>query len=322
MADGFALRFDNVNYTAQQERLLSTILAMPSDRIHARPGVRAGVSTNLTVSTGGSPESAIIQGGTGVVNDIAGGGSYLFVIGAGSNTKPLTARPATGQSRIDVVVAKVLNGDERVSDGFGIREVDLAVITGTATSGTPTAPTVPTGQLRLAELVVPASGAISVQNPGQRTVALGGILPLASQAEQDGIEAVYDGLMVYREDTDVFQGRLAGAWEKFSIAGRGGNPYAEAAGTALCSGSSVIAGGFASVNVTFPAGRFTVPPKVTPFVDGFVTNTSTIVAKYASSVTTSGCTLNFVNSGTGTVSWTNLPVAWTAVQMTSTAATG
>lgn len=320
--DGYALRFDNVPYTSLQERALSTILAMPADRIHARPGRRPGASNNLTVAIGSSPESAVIQGGTGIVNDVAGGGSYLFVISAGSNTKPLTARPPAGQSRIDVVVVKILNVDERPADGTGIREVDLDIIVGSPSTGTPTAPTVPTGQLRLAELVIPASGTITVQNPGQRIVALGGILPVASQTERDAIEAIYEGLMVYREDTDVFEARVNGAWERLAITGRGGIPFAEAAGTALCSGSSVVPGGFASVNVTFPAGRFTVAPKVVPFVDGFVTNTSMVVAKYASSVTTTGCTLNYVNSGTGTVSWTNLPVAWRAVQMTSTTATG
>jgi hypothetical protein len=201
MADGYALRFDGVAYPAEAERLFHSTLAMPGAATRARPGIRAG--GGLVVTVGGGPESASVSPGSGIITDtVAGLGSWFFVIPT-TVSKALATRPASGQSRLDEVVARINTTSN---------EVEIAVITGTATAGTPTAPTIPTGQLRLAELLVPASGSVSVQKPGQRIAALGGILPVASAAERDAIEVIYDSLVIYREDTDTYQARVNGNW--------------------------------------------------------------------------------------------------------------
>jgi hypothetical protein len=201
MADGIALGFDGVSYPMDDLRRLLTALGMPSAATRARAGVRAGGGLEVTV--GGSPESAQVAPGAGVITDTgAGVGSWVFVIPS-SVSKTLTGRPAAGQSRLDEVVARI---------NTTTKEVEVGVLAGSPTSGTPAAPTVPAGNLVLAELVVPASGSVTVQKPGRRTAALGGILPVASQAERDAIEVIYDGLMVYREDTDRYEGRANGAW--------------------------------------------------------------------------------------------------------------
>lgn len=201
MADGIAMWFDGVSYPGDDLRRLLTAFGMPSSATRARAGVRAGGGLEVTV--GGSPESAQIAPGAGVITDTgAGVGSWVFVIPA-SVSKALTGRPAAGQSRLDEVVARI---------NTTTKEIELAVIAGSPTSGTPAAPAIPAGNLLLKELLVPASGSVTVQKTPARAVGLGGVLPVASQAERDAIEVIYDGLMVYREDTDRYEGRANGAW--------------------------------------------------------------------------------------------------------------
>lgn len=208
MADGYALRFDGVSYPAEAERLFHALLATPASATRARAGIRAG--GGLAVTVGSGPESAVVAPGGAILTDTGAGlGSWLIVLPS-SVSKALASRPSSGQSRLDEVVARINTTS---------KEVEVGVITGTATAGTPTAPTIPAGQLRLAELLVPASpAAVSVQKPGQRTVALGGILPVVSSAERDAIDVVYDGLIVYREDTDVYEARVNGTWRAVLVA--------------------------------------------------------------------------------------------------------
>lgn len=317
MADGIGSRFDGVAYPAANERLLDATLMMNGGAGQGRPGVRPGISSLITV--GGSPEAVTIAPHNGVIVDSAGGGTFRYHIPSAVSIN-LAARPSAGQSRIDEVVVVVKNVDVRPADL--VREVDLQVLTGTPSAGTPSAPTIPTGAFKVAELSVPASGTVSVNIAAQRMVALGGILPVASQAERDAVANIYDGLTVYREDTDVCEQRQNGAWERLAVAGRGGTPYAQAAGTATISGSSVVPGGFANVTISFPAGRFTQAPLVEVHLNGFVTNTSQVVAKFADQITTTGARLQVANVSAGTVSWTSLPVMWRAVQMTAASAAG
>jgi hypothetical protein len=206
MADGIALRFDSVAYSAANERLLASVLAMPSTSLLSRPGRRPGGGLEVTV--GGTPETATVAPGGGIITDTGGGGSFPFVIPSSVGIA-LAARPAGGTSRFDEVIAVIKNVDVRPADGT--REVDIQLLTGTAGSS-PTAPTIPTGALRLAELTVPASGSVSVAKQPNRIAALGGILPVSSATVRDAIEDIYDGLVVYLEDLDVLQVRANGAW--------------------------------------------------------------------------------------------------------------
>lgn len=226
MADGIALRFDAYTsgafvgtpaYTAADERLLSTVLAGPGGALLARPGVRPGPGGAVTV--GGTPEAVTVQPFCGIITDTAGGGSYLFVIPA-AVSKTLATRPGSGTSRLDELVVKILNDGPRPADGS--REVAVELITGTA-GASPTAPTVPSGKLRIRELAVPASGTVSLSKPPPRIAALGGIIPVAGTSERDAIDSLYDGLMVCREDTGVLEARLGSSWKRVLTASATGD---------------------------------------------------------------------------------------------------
>lgn len=143
-----------------------------------------------------------------MITESAVGGTYVFSIPSPvSITMP--ARPGAGTSRIDYVLARILNEDARPGDT--LRVVDLYLLSGTA-GGSPVPPTIPTGHLRIARLDVPASGTIAVSQPAPRMAAAGGIITVTDSTERDAISPLFDGIMVYREDNDSYEGRVNGAW--------------------------------------------------------------------------------------------------------------
>lgn len=100
-----------------------------------------------------------------------------------------------------------------------------------------------------------------------------------------------------------------GACELIGSTG-GSLPHAMAAGTV----SLTFSGAPASASVTFPPGRFSVAPNVMATLLG---TTGLGITTSVTDVTATGCTVRGSSSYTGTVS-----VAWQAVQMTSSSATG
>lgn len=206
MPDGIALRFDSVEYAAADERALQSVFLHPSSALLARAGRRPG--PGLTVTIGGTPESATVAAGGGVIAD-PDGGAYVFVIPTAVALE-LAARPSTGNSRISYVLARIK--DEDVRPGDTLREPDLYLLEG-ANAASPTAPSIPAGHLRIARLDIPSVGAIAVSQLAQRMAAAGGTLIVTDATERDAISPLYDGLIVYREDNDTFEGRVDGAWE-------------------------------------------------------------------------------------------------------------
>lgn len=93
-----------------------------------------------------------------------------------------------------------------------------------------------------------------------------------------------------------------------TLANRNYAPYSEAAGR-----STTVAGG--TITVTFPSGRFSVPPIV---LTGSVIHPNVSVT-YIDTVTTTGFNLRAFTIGGGQIAAT---VDWHAVQMTSSAAPG
>ncbi|WP_394938831.1 hypothetical protein [Psychromicrobium sp. YIM B11713] len=90
-------------------------------------------------------------------------------------------------------------------------------------------------------------------------------------------------------------------------------PRREAAG----SGTITVSGTNGSINVTFPPGRFTVPPIVMVTRQ---TGTNANHGVYAEAVTKDGCKITMYygpGGGTGTTQ-----VAWHAIQFTDTTANG
>lgn len=242
MADGYALRFDGVEYTAEMERLMASVLGMPASATRARPGVRIGGGLEVTVGAG--PESAVVAPGAGIITDTgAGAGSWLFVIPS-SVSKPLATRPSAGQTRLDEVVAKINTSTD---------EVEIEVLTGSATAGTPAPPTIAAGKLFLKEFLVPESPtAITLQKTAPRTAALGGILPVADDDERDAIEVLYDGLVVYREDLELWEGRAGGAWGEMPQKINQDDAMDTASGNAAPSSTANVTIPGLSVTVTSP----------------------------------------------------------------------
>ncbi len=298
MPDGHVARLNAVEYAAQAERLLDAVLLTPAGSLQGRAGIRPG---GLAVSIGGSPESVIVAPGVGVINTGSNAdGSYRFAIPA-AVSKPLGARPSAGTSRIDLVVARVLDADIPALSTTQ-REVQIEIVTGIP-GAAPNAPALPPASLLLKQLTVPASGSIAVGGIVPRTVASGGVLPVASVAERDALPA-YDGLVVYVEAIDDLQVRRDGAWVTVT-------PTRPQAGTeSITVGSSTNP---VSKNVTFPTPFDTTPRVVVNQIQG----DSTFYHAWVSpgSVTPTGFNLSAKKTGPSGVS--AIAIDWIALPSTS-----
>lgn len=92
-------------------------------------------------------------------------------------------------------------------------------------------------------------------------------------------------------------------------------PWAMAAGSFIHS-PNIVANAFVDLTITFPAGKFSVPPIV------IVNNSSVRVTTGAQSgVTTTGCTIRLFNGTTGTAVGGHI-VRWQAIQMTQGSESG
>lgn len=299
LGDGIALRLDDpgnasAQYDASDDRDGFTGLMMAGGAgIAVRAGRRPGT---LSVTVGGSPESVSVPPLCGVVTD-PDGGAYLFATNV-TVGKTLATRPASGTSRIDIVVARVYDADVHPADTTK-RELDIEVLTGTA-GASPSEPTIPNGALRIATLTVPASGSVTVSVNGPRHVSAGGILPVSNQSARDSLTA-YDGLMVYREDTDVFEGYFAGAWKTIT---RGEDtPQAGSVSIDMAGNSTK------TVTINFPHA-FTVAPAVT-----LTTNQANIYGNLTTNPTTGNVGVR-VSTRDGTTSTATVTLFWTAIPAT------
>lgn len=201
--DGFASRINGVEYAAVDERRMDSALLMPgpvSAPFSARPGRRVN-GAGLTVSVGGGPEAWTVSTGAGVIYDpaYASQGAWRFEIPSAVSAN-LPARPGVGQSRIDLIVARIYDPGAL---GSGLAEVKIERVNG-ASGASPSAPSLPALSVELARMTVPASGTITVTPSTRRTVAAGGVLPVATTAEMEDLETdglAYPGLTVYNLQT-------------------------------------------------------------------------------------------------------------------------
>lgn len=205
--DGYANRINGIEYNAVDERRMNSVLLMPGGPTSAPFSARSGRRVNgagLTVSVGGSPEAWTCTPGPGEIYEsgYASQGGWAFEI-PNSVSANLPARPGAGQSRIDLIVARIYDTQ---AIGSGPAEVKIERINGAA--GAPgVAPSPPAGSitLELARLGVPAVGAITVTQSTRRTVAAGGVLPVATTAEMDALKTdniAYAGLVVNNAQTN------------------------------------------------------------------------------------------------------------------------
>lgn len=184
-------------------------LMMPgSSFVNARSGFRpvAGepgqVTPTPTTPDGNvrvAPFQYFLQSGRASV-----AGPYVMTLDAVKTINVLSTPANATNNRNDLIIAQ--QSDTFYADATSPMQVRQVVGT---PSGTPVDPTV-TGSpdyITLARVVVRANTTqilntdITDLRPTQRaTVALGGLLPVATQAVRDGVAAPYNGLPIYRQD--------------------------------------------------------------------------------------------------------------------------
>jgi hypothetical protein len=189
---------------AQMRTYMGALLAglsVAGATTRTRGGVHPGVGAQLAVAANGTPNMSV-NVGSGTVfipgSEAAGQGVYFCQNDATINLAIATA-PGAGVSRIDLVVAKVI-------DSFysgGSNAWSLAVITGTA-AASPAAPAAPVNSIILARVSVGSqvtsigSGAITDVRP--YAAALGGIIPCSSSARPS---FPYESMAAYDLDTNI-----------------------------------------------------------------------------------------------------------------------
>ncbi|TSD68139.1 hypothetical protein [Aeromicrobium piscarium] len=210
MTDGPVMRLNQIEYSASDERLMFSALLAPagSTGFSARSGKRPGAGLGASVSG----TTVTVQPGAGVIYDPAysASGPYLFALPA-LKTISLGDRPGSGQRRIDLTVARVY--DEPGTSGR--RELVIERVEGQPSS-TPVRPALPPLSLEIAAAEVPASGAVSLTVSGVRTVAAGGVLPVATTAMRDALPSPYPGLTVYVEAADQLCSWSGSRWRTYA----------------------------------------------------------------------------------------------------------
>lgn len=100
-------------------------------------------------------------------------------------------------------------------------------------------------------------------------------------------------------------------------------PFTQAAGSVGLAGAAVAPTNSVNTGITFPTGRFSVPPLVQATIAGVggTGNSGNLVVRAVVSSTTAA-TIYLFNAGDTAATWSTLSINWSAVQMTSTSAAG
>lgn len=216
--DGMVNRWNGVAYPAADERRLASMGQMPgstSAPFSARGGRRVnGAGLAVTVSSTGNGSVTVGAGPCRIYDpSYATQGAWDAEFPNAVGPLALSARPSSGQSRIDLVVARIYDSD---LPPMAVREAKIEIVPGNPGT-TPSAPGKPALSEVLGTLTVPSSGTISFTQSPARAVSAGGILPVATTAEMDDLKTggiAYPGLTVYNVQTkglftydgDEFQG--------------------------------------------------------------------------------------------------------------------
>jgi hypothetical protein len=205
--------------TAEVFRLsLGALVASGSTAMEARSGLfpttgAALLTTGSAMAANIAPFTAWVDGSSG-----AGQGGYLVTSTA---SEPITfADGETSVARVDRVVCQIQHD---TYDASGQRRARVVYLKG-QTSGVASA--VPASSLLLWEMTVPAgtssgSGGLNFANAVDKrvwTVARGGQLPVASQAERDAISAPHTGMAIWRTDYAWHEAYDGTAWRVQGLA--------------------------------------------------------------------------------------------------------
>lgn len=205
----------NPVYAAQAFRLAMTALLYPENNsLAGRSGVRPMAADVVTLAgstiTVAQHSSIISPNWSGLT------GSYLCALSV-AETHSLTAAHATNP-RLDIVIGRVYDHDENPA---GLRLYRSEYIAGVA-AGSPVAPSVPQGAVRLATISVPQSGggSPSVSVDYNMAGASLGVLPVRSDdgAQTDWPGTPYPGQMVFSlPDGEVYV-RVGSGWRVVGVA--------------------------------------------------------------------------------------------------------
>lgn len=227
----------------------------------------------------------------------------------------ITAAPAAGSSRLDVVYSIQHDSSTGVSTPDGDDLAGIYVAAGNPTSGTPVKPAIPAAGVELATVLVPSgvtatnAGGVIITQTFQFTAPMGSPVPFPTLAALNlwTTAVPFQRAKVFNDTLNNDEYVWSGLKWVRSYVLNGVGPYAEAAG----SGTNT-AGAFATI--TFPVGRFSVPPLV------FLTMTGAVAAiGIATTITAANCQAGGFSTGGSAIasSW-----MWHAIQMTPTAAAG
>lgn len=185
-----------------------------SDRFGARSGVHPSDDPVVTVSG----TTATVEDCRAVVYpaENSAQGPYRIAV----QSEDVSLDPADGSNdRIDALDLEVQDDDE---DASGFRRYRVVYTAGTP-AGSPSAPSLTAGRLRLATILVPSGGSpspsVSDDAEPPYYTAVGGVLPVRDDSE--GPDAGrYVGMFRYRRDAEVLEVWDGSAW--MPSAGRGG----------------------------------------------------------------------------------------------------
>lgn len=207
--DGMASWIDltDPKYAAADLRRLDSLLMAPGGPTSAPFAVKAGHRVNgagLQVSVGGSPEAWTCTPGPGMVYnpDYSTQGGWRFEI-PNAKSGTIGARPSSGQSRIDLIVARIYDNG---AIGSGPSEVKIERLVGSPGQD-PQPPTPPQDSItyEVARMTVPATGPVVVTSSTERTVAAGGVLPVPTVAAMNKLKTTgiaYTGMVVNNAQAD------------------------------------------------------------------------------------------------------------------------
>jgi hypothetical protein len=208
--------------TVEDARLTLGALWTPAGQITSRSGVMptgTAAAPGSVLATSPTPNGFVhVQPFRAVVQSSRSGGTYILCLDAIKDIDILGAGGAAADPsnpRRDLIIAQqsdtYIGGD--VNSDMVVKRV------GGTPAGSPVDPTV-TGSadyIVLARVTVTA-GATSIttgnitQLATQLTVATGGLLPVADATERGAIANPYDGMQIYRRDTDWIEAYDGTAW--------------------------------------------------------------------------------------------------------------
>lgn len=274
-------------------------------------GGRTGVISGMAVS-GTSGWSYTV--GAGHVATPAGTGEPLIWANASDYSVPATAAPGSG-SRIDRIYAL----HTRNLEGDTSSEPVIGVVAGTATTGTPVAPALPTGAIELGRATVPAgatgtAGASFSTASVQYTSGRGAPIPVTGTTQRDAITwgSTTMPALVRMLDTGELQVNRGSGWVvEGNPVVKSWTPVLSAAtppsmGTPTTVGRYIELGGFVvawfslTLNSVTAAGSGTYTISMPKLIDTTVPNTSVIGrATLLDGSSSNRCGVDIVRTGAG-----------------------